>query len=883
MGNVINVTWNQLAYEMNLTNYINWDNENTTLTYENGVITNTWIKRGGGYAYAIRSASGHRFSYTANHIYYLSYMLMPDFQNGTWSVEWLGGDIDTGIACGVNNWSRYSITRTSTRTGNSPIYICNLRNYSSSSVAVNSTCKIKSPIVIDLTQMFGAGNEPSLLEFEYQCELNGIDLTQFHTYNATGTSRQWIKSLDKDNNNFNTFKSAVKLPLDNLTCYFNPIQSGTGDPSPSNIKPIYGWNGIDVFQSENLFQQRIHTITTEDGITIRQNGQNIKIEGTTTAGNGYGFLRWDSDGSDVYLTGVPQGEVNKLIWFIWDGNLQANVFVGNININNKIINCVKGHKYYLACTYYANQTYNLDFTPILRRVDKNFKYSVSWQSEAGTVYGGYVDLVSGILSVNRKLIELDGNGGSWYWNCYSLQIDDTNTADSNAGYNVVACSHTKTRGYGSEPAYSSVDNIVSFSQGHQVRYRDNNNFTDLTSAQTYLQNQYNNGTPVQLVVKLVNPMTYQLTPLQIKSLLGQNNIWSNTNGNTTVSYPVADTADMRHTVSMFAQNEPHAVQINGKLTTFNTDMPTIIKTDAQQGTSITRIGKNIYDAETYPLIQNYWINGNVGTFDSDTGWAATQTYIPISQYRGRALTLNKRPSGSNPGIAFYTGQSESSYIGGYGNNGATAGSKWTFYVFDQANYMRFCVPSSATDIQIELGSQATDYEPYQKQSIITGQNLLKSLSRINNIYSDTNDNLNIQYWTHNDYAPYLYTYCGIPVVFDNAYYPNNNGGFASFGSNSNFFITGMFDTLNSDSKSYTFTRYTLSGLSFSTTSFRIYKNLSGTSYDYWSITGTGATRTLSTQGRWIFFTVYKPTAADAYMYYTSNGERIYLFKGSNVA
>lgn len=49
-----------------------------------------------------------------------------------------------------------------------------------------STC-----ILINLTKMYGAGNEPlTTEEFEADCALNGIDLTQYQEYDE-GTERKW--------------------------------------------------------------------------------------------------------------------------------------------------------------------------------------------------------------------------------------------------------------------------------------------------------------------------------------------------------------------------------------------------------------------------------------------------------------------------------------------------------------------------------------------------------------------------------------------------------------------------------------------------------------------------------------------------------------------
>ena len=52
-------------------------------------------------------------------------------------------------------------------------------------------------------------------------------------------------------------------------------------------------------------------------------------------------------------------------------------------------------------------------------------------------------------------------------------------------------------------------------------------------------NTYLVGNPVELVYELATPITYQLAPTQVTTLLGTNNIWADT-GDTAVGY-VADT------------------------------------------------------------------------------------------------------------------------------------------------------------------------------------------------------------------------------------------------------------------------------------------------------------------------------------------------------
>lgn len=51
-----------------------------------------------------------------------------------------------------------------------------------------------------------------------------------------------------------SFQSSAKVPIESLKAYFAPTQSGSGDPSPSNVRPISGWTGLSVMQSgKNLY------------------------------------------------------------------------------------------------------------------------------------------------------------------------------------------------------------------------------------------------------------------------------------------------------------------------------------------------------------------------------------------------------------------------------------------------------------------------------------------------------------------------------------------------------------------------------------------------------------------------------------------------------
>lgn len=43
-----------------------------------------------------------------------------------------------------------------------------------------------------------------------------------------------------------SFETDVSVPLDSLVCSFDPVQAGSGDPSPDNVRPISGWTMANI-------------------------------------------------------------------------------------------------------------------------------------------------------------------------------------------------------------------------------------------------------------------------------------------------------------------------------------------------------------------------------------------------------------------------------------------------------------------------------------------------------------------------------------------------------------------------------------------------------------------------------------------------------------
>lgn len=156
-----------------------------------------------------------------------------------------------------------------------------------------------------------------------------------------------------------------------------------------------------------------------------------------------------------------------------------------------------------------------------------------------TVYGGTLDVVSGVLTVDRAMVTLNG-GETW-------------TASNGTA---TACMRVQTRrDVGFKPNASNTSLVGDISSAF-VEVTPNQTWdgtigfsvsTDATNpyfhfCQTGQKNMsveawktYLASNPIQVVGLLATPQTYQLTPQQIQTLVGRNNVWSE-DGDVDVTY-----------------------------------------------------------------------------------------------------------------------------------------------------------------------------------------------------------------------------------------------------------------------------------------------------------------------------------------------------------
>ena len=160
-------------------------------------------------------------------------------------------------------------------------------------------------------------------------------------------------------------------------------------------------------------------------------------------------------------------------------------------------------------------------------------YAVTFPVEAGTVYCGELNVVTGVLTVTHGCITFNGSEnwgkasnvayflftsmkrGSWY-------TDDAAKCDKftkEETVNVVKSYPTIV--FGNNSTMILIANVFGILP----------NVTDAATFKTWLSN--NN---VTITYPLATEQSYQLDPISVKTLIGINTVWSDTNGTNSITY-----------------------------------------------------------------------------------------------------------------------------------------------------------------------------------------------------------------------------------------------------------------------------------------------------------------------------------------------------------
>ena len=114
------------------------------------------------------------------------------------------------------------------------------------------------------------------------------------------------------------FNTNVAKPLSAFTIPFLPVQSGTGDPSPSNVRPISGWSGVTAWRTgANMFD-------ADSLVEVDINGSSRNAVAYKTPGKYK--LKTFATGSSAYLSGIVKNADNtwSSVYYVVGGTYAQN-------------------------------------------------------------------------------------------------------------------------------------------------------------------------------------------------------------------------------------------------------------------------------------------------------------------------------------------------------------------------------------------------------------------------------------------------------------------------------------------------------------------------------------------------------------------------------
>lgn len=326
------------------------------------------------------------------------------------------------------------------------------------------------------------------------------------------------------------------LPALSLVANIVPKQSGTGTPSPDNIRPISGWMEVDIKQCASLLRPSAPKTVVINGITFQSFGDgSYRVSGTSTAVAfctvmPFESFEFPSDASySIYLHNtVATADVS-----VYFANDNTWIDFWNCNSVNRVISLPQATLTDKSCNgirirVKENATVDMTIAPMISKAPTTHTTSLG-----RTVYGGEVDLVSGVLNVTHGIEVLNGTGnygayavaenGSFYfipsfYDGSNKIVPQSQISDylpkGNSPQMTSRGIYTTAMGY----FYINLFGTVS----------------TLAECKSYLANN-----PLTVCYELATPTTYTLTPQTINTLSGVNNVWADS-GDVTIEY-YADT------------------------------------------------------------------------------------------------------------------------------------------------------------------------------------------------------------------------------------------------------------------------------------------------------------------------------------------------------
>ena len=313
--------------------------------------------------------------------------------------------------------------------------------------------------------------------------------------------------------------NASALPIPSLTVGIEAVQSGTGDPSPTNVRPFSGWSEVNVYDTgKNLFN--IDSEHTTSGATYLYN---LKVKPNTTYTMSSNVPQEDVaslyfNGGSTNSNGVWEGQPRTFTSDA-DGNIIAYVrFYASSQGGIDLYTAVKNGTYYIQL---EEGSFDTEYEPFGATYTTTLK---DGQGNPMECYGGELSNVNGGQNLTADATEnqkVKLSDLTWtYQSSDERFYCDTPITVKRPSSNTELPVYFGCECYKAVPYSSYTNGNITITSSGSMFVKDSN-YTDTT---TWLNAVGNNN----ILLPLATPTQIPQDNLAIATQEGTNNLWADT-------------------------------------------------------------------------------------------------------------------------------------------------------------------------------------------------------------------------------------------------------------------------------------------------------------------------------------------------------------------
>ena len=318
------------------------------------------------------------------------------------------------------------------------------------------------------------------------------------------------------------------IPVRDLKVNVEAVQSGSGDPSPDNVRPISGWSSVNV----NVTGKNLYSSTNEQGV--------MYADGSTAGSNNRCRSKdyIPIKGGRQYIVKVYGENVQPLNVHYWDGSKTHISYYQPSSWSSTLTFTAPSNACYVKFNFWKN---NNNFTPSeIGDVQLELgSTATAYEPYIGTTYttaigstyyGGTLDVTTGLLTVTHWGGTFNDLSGFGYNSAGYFYISGFTPAKAIGNADLISSIFKTVDASGTASGMANGDIKGTTSNGN-IFFND----TRYTTTSAFLADNGNET----LCFKLATPQTVQLTPQQVRTLLHENNIWADS-GSVYVNYRISN-------------------------------------------------------------------------------------------------------------------------------------------------------------------------------------------------------------------------------------------------------------------------------------------------------------------------------------------------------